>query len=76
MNCLSVQKIPDRSLLVAPLATDKSKSSYALLLPAKLIPSLANPDRTISIRSLYTLKDGRYLAAFADWRVEIVDAKP
>ncbi|HET6407474.1 MAG TPA: hypothetical protein VFG14_06300, partial [Chthoniobacteraceae bacterium] len=73
---LAAQKTPDPALLVAPLATDKSKPSYELLLPGKRISSITNPARTIAIRSLYTLKDGRRPAAFVDGHVEILDAKP
>jgi hypothetical protein len=73
---LTAQKTPDATLFVAPLATDKSKPSYELLLPGKRISSITSPARTIAIRSLYTLKDGRHLAAFVDGHVEILDAKP
>ena len=73
---LTTQKTPDATLFVAPLAADKSKPSYELLLPGKRLSSITSPARTIAIRSLYTLKDGRHLAAFVDGHVEILDAKP
>jgi hypothetical protein len=72
---LAAQKTPDATLLVAPLATDKSKPSYELLLADKRLSSITNPAQTIAIRSLYTFKDGGYLAAFADGHVEILDGK-
>ena len=72
---LAAQKTPDATLLVAPLATDKSKPSYELLLANKRLSSITNPAQTIAIRSLYTFKDGGYLAAFADGHVEILDGK-
>jgi prepilin-type processing-associated H-X9-DG protein len=70
---LSARKTSDPSLVVSPLAADKSKPSYELLLPDKRLSGIADPARTISIRSLYTLKDGRRLAAFVDGHVEILE---
>ena len=73
---LSAQKTPDRSLLVAPLAAEKGQPSYELLSPAEKLSGIGNPSRTVLIRSLYSLKDGRRLAAFADGHVEILDPNP
>ncbi len=73
---LSTQKTPDRSLLVAPLAAEKGKPSYELLSPAGKLSGIGNPSRTVLIRSLYSLKDGRRLADFADGHVEILDPNP
>jgi prepilin-type processing-associated H-X9-DG protein len=72
---LSVQKTSDRSLFIAPLAADKSRPSYELLLPGERLSRIGNPARTISIRAVYSFKDGRRLAAFVDGHVEILDAK-
>ena len=73
---LSAQKTPEPSLLVAPPASDRRKPSFELLSPAEKLSGIVNPSRTIVIRSLYSLKDGRRLAAFADGHVEILDANP
>ena len=73
---LSAKKSPNQALPIASIVADKNKPSYELLLSGAKLSSIANPARTISIRSLYTLKDGKSLAAFVDGHVEILDAKP
>jgi len=70
---LSGQKTPDRSILLAPLATDKTKPSYELLLPAEKLAHIVNPSRTIIIRAHYVLKNGGTPVVFADGHAEILD---
>ena len=73
---LSAEKTLDQTSLVAPLASDKTKPSYELLLAGKERSRISDPVRTIAIRSLYTFKDGKHLAAFADGRIEVLDREP
>jgi prepilin-type processing-associated H-X9-DG protein len=73
---LSFQKVPDRSILIAPSARNKDKPSYELLLPGERLNRIVDPARTIFIRSLYTLPDGRRPVAYADGHVEILNAQP
>lgn len=80
---LSVQKIPDPTLLISPLAADKSKPSYELIFAGKKLISLPdglmpirNPGKTILIRSLYTTKGGYRLAAFADGHIRETKDQP
>ncbi len=72
---LAANKTADKSILISPLATDRTKPSYELLLAGKRLSQITNPSRTIQIRSLFTTKDGRRLVSCADGHVEFVTDK-
>ena len=73
---LAAQPKPNPSLLVAPIAIDKSKPSYEWMLPDKKISGIANPANTVAIRSLYTMPDGSRLVAYLDGSVRFITEKP
>ncbi len=73
---LSIQKAPERTLLIAPLTVDKNKPSYEIIFLGNMSrpigngkPLMRDPSKTILIRSLYTTKGGYRLAAFADGHI-------
>ena len=69
---LAATKTADKSILISPLATNRTKPSYELLLAGKRSDQIANPARTILIRSLVTTKDGKRVVSFVDGHVELV----
>lgn len=72
---IASQKSADRSLLIAPMATDKSKPSYELTLPAERASQVVNPARTVLIRSRYKLADGQVPVLFVDGHVEFAETR-
>jgi prepilin-type processing-associated H-X9-DG protein len=73
---IASDKSPDPSLLIAPMATDKTKPSYELLLPGEYLSKVSSPARTVLIRSRYKLADDRISVLFVDGHVELLDAIP
>ena len=67
-------KWPDPALLIAPMARDKAKASYELVVSSERLSQVANPARTILVRSRYKLSDGRIPVLFVDGHVELLEA--
>jgi prepilin-type processing-associated H-X9-DG protein len=63
----------DPSLLIAPMATDKTKRSYELVPPAERLSKIARPARAVLIRSLYKVGGASYVV-FVDGHVELLDS--
>ena len=62
----------NRSLLISPLAADRSKPSYELLLPGTPISEIRSLSRVVVLRSLVTTKRGERLVGFLDGHSEWV----
>ncbi len=73
---LAAQPKPNPSLLVAPIAIDKSKPSYEWMLPDTKISRIVSPSSTLAIRSLYTMPDGSRLVAYIDGNIRFITEKP